>query len=79
LGADEKPVAARPEPQRVVASAQTALAKLGYGPLKPDGVMGPGTKQAVERFEKDRKLPVTGTLAGKTVRKLASDSGVPLQ
>jgi hypothetical protein len=62
-----------------VAAAQRALIKLGYGPLKPDGVMGLGTRQALERFEKDRRLPVTGELAARTVRDLAAQSGIAVE
>lgn len=62
-----------------VASAQRALIKLGYGPLKPDGVMGAGTRQAIERFEKDRRLPITGELAARTLRDLAAQSGISIE
>jgi len=66
------------EPGRV-AAAQRALIKLGYGPLKADGVMGAGTRQALERFEKDRRLPVTGELAARTIRDLAAQSGIGVE
>lgn len=62
--------AAKSDPQ--VARVQRALAKLGYGPLKDDGMMGPGTKAAIERFERDRKLPVKGEAAGRTLRELTA-------
>lgn len=65
-----KPDPAKPDPQ--VARVQRALAKLGYGPLKDDGMMGPGTKAAIERFERDRKLPVKGEAAGRTLRELTA-------
>ena len=55
-----------------VAKAQRALVKLGYGPLKADGVLGTGTRAAIERFERDRKLPVKGQPAGRTLRELAA-------
>ncbi|HEY8382778.1 MAG TPA: peptidoglycan-binding domain-containing protein [Microvirga sp.] len=67
----------KPEVNRV-AAAQRALAKLGYGAMKVDGVMGSGTKQAIERFERDRRLPVTGDLGPRTARELASASGLPV-
>ena len=54
--------------------AQQALSKLGY-PVKPDGAMGPGTKAAIEKFERSAKLPVTGEAAGRTLRALASKAG----
>lgn len=64
---------AKPDP--AVARAQRALVKLGYGPLKDDGLMGPGTKAAIERFERDRKLPVKGEAAGRTLRELTAKAG----
>ncbi len=57
---------------------QRALNKAGYGPLKEDGVIGAGTRQALERFEADRRLPVRGEPQGKTLRELARASGVAI-
>jgi cytoskeletal protein RodZ len=68
----------RQEPTRQVLAAQRALNKLSYGPIKPDGLFGPGTRQAIERFEKDRKLPVTGEVTGRTARELAAASGIAM-
>lgn len=68
----------RQEPTRQVLAAQRALNKLNYGPIKPDGLSGPGTRQAIERFEKDRKLPVTGEASGRTARELAAASGIAM-
>jgi hypothetical protein len=64
------------EPQRVVASAQRALSKLGYGPLKPDGLLGQGTRQALERFQRERRLPTTGELGPRTIRELSAQAGM---
>ena len=61
-----------------VAAAQKALTKLGYGPLKADGMAGAGTRQALERFEKDRRLPVTGELKPRTVKELSAQAGMPI-
>lgn len=69
---------AKPAPVKAEASAQDAavtraqraLSKLGYGPIKADGAMGPATKAAIEKFERDRKLPVTGEAAGRTLKAL---------
>ncbi|MGO4572836.1 peptidoglycan-binding domain-containing protein [Microvirga sp. 2TAF3] len=58
-----------------VLSGQRALAKLGYG-VKPDGLMGAETRQAIERFEHDRRLPVTGEFTPRTMRELAALSGI---
>ena len=59
-----------PAPDAAVTRAQRALSKLGYGPIKADGAMGPATKAAIEKFERDRKLPVTGEAAGRTLKAL---------
>jgi peptidoglycan hydrolase-like protein with peptidoglycan-binding domain len=64
-------------PERVQ-QAQRALNRLGYGPLREDGAMGPGTRQALERFERERKLPVRGEAAGRTLRELALASGIAI-
>lgn len=66
-------------PDARLSSAQKALTKIGYGPLKPDGLMGATTRQALERFERDHNLPVTGGLAARTSRQLASVSGTPIE
>lgn len=42
-----KPIDAQ---QLVTVTAQKALTRLGYGPLKADGVVGPGTRRAIEAF-----------------------------
>ena len=60
-----------------VAAAQKALMKLGYV-VKSDGLMGAGTRKAIEMFEQSRKLPVTGELSPRVVRELAALSGVPV-
>ena len=54
--------------------AQKALSKLGYA-VKPDGAMGPGTRAAIEKFERSAKLPVTGEATGRTLRELMARAG----
>lgn len=63
------------EQVRSTAAAQRALNRLGYGPIKADGVYGSGTKLAVERFERERKLPVTGELSPRVLKELSAASG----
>ncbi|MBA1158084.1 peptidoglycan-binding domain-containing protein [Microvirga mediterraneensis] len=58
-----------------VLAGQRALARLGYN-VKVDGLMGSGTRQAIERFEQDRHLPVTGELNARTIRELSAASGI---
>lgn len=71
-----KPSPPPASPLPSVLAAQRALNKLGYGPLRTDGLPGPGTRQAIERFERDRKLPVSGELSSKTLQELSALSGV---
>lgn len=68
----------RPE-TRIVAAGQRALAKLGYGTMKVDGIIGPETRQALERFERDRRLPATGEFGDRTARELSTLSGIPVE
>lgn len=74
-----KPVAKEPAKKAEAESdpvlkAQKALSKLGY-PVKPDGAMGPGTRAAIEKFERSAKLPVTGEATGRTLRALMTRAG----
>lgn len=64
---------------RRVAAVQRALAEYGYGQLKPTGTIGPDTHAAIEKFERERKLPVTGQLSDRLVRELAAVIGHPVE
>jgi hypothetical protein len=57
---------------------QRALAEFGYGQIKPTGVADPETRAAIEKFERERKLPVTGQLSERLVRELTAMKGSPL-
>jgi peptidoglycan hydrolase-like protein with peptidoglycan-binding domain len=75
-----RPVAApKPAaPAKRVLAVQRALADYGYGQLTPNGILGSETKNAIERFERERKLPVTGQLSDRLTRELAAVTGRPL-
>lgn len=75
--ASETTASVTPKADKSVIQVQRALIKLGYGPLKADGVMGTGTRAAIEKFERDRKLPVKGEASGRTLRELAARAGLP--
>jgi hypothetical protein len=68
----------RPDPARTVSAGQRALARLNYLSSKPDGLLGPETRQAIEQFERDRRLPVTGELGPRTARELSAATGIPI-
>ena len=65
-------------PAKRVLAVQRALADYGYGQLTPNGVLGPETKSAIERFERERKLPITGQISERLTRELAAVTGRPL-
>ncbi|HEY1474001.1 MAG TPA: peptidoglycan-binding domain-containing protein [Pseudolabrys sp.] len=73
------PIAELIAPTKQVQSIQRALADFGYGQIKPTGVYDPETKEAIEKFERDRRLPVTGQISDQLVRDLAAMTGRPLE
>ncbi|MCZ8375056.1 MAG: peptidoglycan-binding domain-containing protein [Beijerinckiaceae bacterium] len=73
----ERP-AAEDKPSRTVLDVQRALNKAGYGPLTEDGQMGPSTRNALSKFEADRKLPPRGEPKGPVLKLLASTTGIAI-
>ena len=61
-----------------VLALQRALARLGYGPVRMSGTFGPDTKEAIERFERDWMMPVTGLMSENLFTKLAAVNGAPI-
>ncbi|HWM49177.1 MAG TPA: peptidoglycan-binding domain-containing protein [Xanthobacteraceae bacterium] len=59
-------------------SVQRTLSDFGYGPVAATGVYGPETREAIERFERERKLPVTGQVSERLLRELAQLAGKPI-
>jgi peptidoglycan hydrolase-like protein with peptidoglycan-binding domain len=62
-----------------VLAVQRALAEFGYGQIKPTGAVDADTRAAIERFERERRLPVTGQVSERVARELASVTGRPLE
>jgi hypothetical protein len=63
---------------RRVAAVQRALTEYGYGQLKPTGTVGSDTQAAIQKFERERKMPVTGQMSDRLVRELATVIGHPI-
>jgi hypothetical protein len=63
---------------RPLAPIQRALSEFGYGPLETNGTFGPHTRAAIERFERDHRLPVTGQISDRLIRELSNMTGRPL-
>ena len=46
-------------PEQIVADVQSALQELGYYTYAVDGQMGPQTRSAIARYQRDNHLPIT--------------------
>jgi peptidoglycan hydrolase-like protein with peptidoglycan-binding domain len=73
------PIAEMISPSKQVIAVQRALSEFGYGQIKPTGIVDPETQSAIQKFERERKLPVTGQLSHRVVRELAGITGRPLE
>lgn len=66
LELDEPTLTAR----ETVSAVQQALNERGYQAGPPDGVLGPNTRAAIEAYQADAGLPVTGTPSAELVERL---------
>jgi hypothetical protein len=75
------PIPLQPGPtigSRRVAAVQRALTEYGYGQLKPTGTIGPDTQAAIQKFERERRIPVSGQLSDRLMHELAAVIGHPI-
>jgi Putative peptidoglycan binding domain len=63
---------------RRVAAVQRTLTEYGYGQLKPTGTIGADTQAAISKFERERKIPVTGQMSDRLVHELSAMVGKPI-
>ena len=63
---------------RRVAAVQRTLTEYGYGQLKPTGTIGSDTQAAIQKFERERKIPVTGQMSDRLVKELTAMVGRPI-
>jgi hypothetical protein len=63
---------------RRVVAVQRALTEYGYGQLKPSGTIGADTQAAIQKFERERKMPVTGQVSDRLVHELTVVIGHPI-
>jgi peptidoglycan hydrolase-like protein with peptidoglycan-binding domain len=76
--ARKDPIADLLSPSRPLAAIQRALTDFGYGQITPNGQYGPETRAAIERFERERKMPITGQVSDRLARELTAMTGRPL-
>jgi Putative peptidoglycan binding domain len=86
LPAPQRVVARRNDPiaqligmsSRIIA-VQRVLSEYGYGQIRPSGVLDRPTSAAIEKFEREHKLPVTGRISERLVSDLSTMTGRPLE
>jgi hypothetical protein len=72
------PVQQSPAGKRV-AGVQRALSEYGYGNLKITGAMGAETQSAIQKFEREHKMQVTGQVSDRLLRELGAAIGHPVE
>lgn len=73
------PIPVQSPAARRIAGVQRALSEYGYGNLKITGTMGGETQSAIQKFEREHKMPVTGQLSDRLLRELAAAIGHPVE
>lgn len=73
-----KPAARAPTAAHISA-VQRVLSQFGYGQIKVTGALDAPTKAAVEKFEREHKMPVTGQVSDRLLRELAAVTGRPVE
>ena len=66
-------------PSPRILAVQHALSDYGYGQIKPSGMLDQATGAAIEKFEREHKMPVTGRVSDRLLSDLAAMIGHPLQ
>ena len=62
-----------------IQAIQRVLSEFGYGQVKPTGVLDAATGEAISKFEREHKLPVSGRVSDKLVSALGAMAGHPIE
>ena len=73
------PIAELIGPSPRIAAVQRALSEYGYGQIKPSGMLDESTSDVIEKFEREKKLPITGRVSDRLVSELVAMVGHPLE
>lgn len=73
------PIADLIGPSPRIQVVQRVLSDYGYGQIKPSGMLDDATSEAIEKFEREHKLPVTGRVSDRLVAELNAMVGHPIQ
>jgi hypothetical protein len=68
-----KPATSNPASR--IAVVQKALSDFGYGPVKATGIHGNDTTAAISKFERERRMPVTGQISPRLLKELSALTG----
>ena len=64
---------------RRLSGVQRALSEYGYGQLKITGTMSGETQSAIQKFEREHKMTVTGQVSDRLLRELGAAIGHPVE
>jgi hypothetical protein len=73
------PIADLIGPSPRIAAVQRVLSDYGYGQIKPSGMLDEATGAAIEKFERDHKIPVTGKVSNRLLTELGTLAGHPIE
>jgi peptidoglycan hydrolase-like protein with peptidoglycan-binding domain len=69
------PIADLIGPSPRILAVQRILSDFGYGQIKLSGILDNATSSAIETFERDHKMPVTGQVTDRLVGELSTMTG----
>jgi hypothetical protein len=73
------PIADLIGPSPRIMAVQRVLSNYGYGQIKPSGMLDEATSGAIEKFEREHKLPVSGRVSDRLISELAAMTGHPVE
>jgi hypothetical protein len=73
------PIADLIGPSPRIMAVQRVLSNYGYGQIKPSGTLDDATSQAIEKFEREHKMAVSGRVSDRLVSELAAMTGHPIE
>jgi Putative peptidoglycan binding domain len=73
------PIADLIGPSPRIIAVQRVLSNYGYGQIKQSGMLDDATSQAIEKFEREHKLPVSGRVSDRLVSELTAMTGHPIE
>ena len=73
------PIADLIGPSPRIMAVQRVLSNYGYGQIKLSGMLDDATSQAIEKFEREHKMAVSGRVSDRLVSELTAMTGHPIE